>query len=327
MKKFLNEGGNVFKGKTDRIKKEDIDPTLNSYFAELKRVFPKKSNIFSTEYFRPIGSVGKKDYSGDIDLAIDVSRFLDKDMSDESMKEWDIEPSFVDERFVKLRKRARTATDEQLRIKAFLQELSVRINEKSQNIYIDEKKIGPGTVFGLYPQLTPEGEDLDIGVQIDWMIGNIEWLEFSYYSNTYAGVVKGLHRTQLMLSLFVNKGLSFNHTNGVKDKETGEVLATSPNEAIALLNTTYNFDITRATLEDYFKLHAFIKANISSEDYDSLIDIYLKILDKTRADIPEDLQKEWMLRKDNLGLTGKFLPDDSKLKQNESFVSYLKRVI
>ena len=98
----------------------------------------------------------------DIDLAIDVSNFLDKDMSDESIKEWDIEPSFVDVRFVKLRKRARTATDEQLRIKAFLQELSVRINERSENIYIDEKKVGPGTVFGLYPQLNSDGEDLDI---------------------------------------------------------------------------------------------------------------------------------------------------------------------
>ena len=113
----------------------------------------------------------------------------------------------------------------------------------------------------------------------------------------------------------------------IKDKETGEVLATSPEEAIQLLNVTYNFEITREILEDYFKLHAFIKENISSEDYDSLVDIYLKILDKTRADIPEDLQKEWLLRKDVLNLTGKFLPDDSKLKQNESFVDYLRGII
>jgi hypothetical protein len=49
-------------------------------------------------------------------------------------------------------------------------------------------------------------------------------------------------------------------------------------------------------------------------DYDKLLDIYFKILDSTRADIPDDLQEEWLLRKDRLGLTGKFLPDTSALK-------------
>lgn len=45
-----------------------------------------------------------------------------------------------------------------------------------------------------------------------------------------------------------------------------------------------------------------------------MIDIYLKILDSTRADIPDDLQVEWKKRRAKLGLTGKFLPDNSALK-------------
>jgi hypothetical protein len=53
---------------------------------------------------------------------------------------------------------------------------------------------------------------------------------------------------------------------------------------------------------------------LPKKDFDSIINIYLKILDSTRADIPYDLQDEWRARKDNLGLTGKFLPDDSKLR-------------
>jgi hypothetical protein len=50
------------------------------------------------------------------------------------------------------------------------------------------------------------------------------------------------------------------------------------------------------------------------EDYNTLLNIYFKILDSTRADIPDDMQDEWRKRKDSLGLTGKFLPDNSALK-------------
>jgi hypothetical protein len=50
------------------------------------------------------------------------------------------------------------------------------------------------------------------------------------------------------------------------------------------------------------------------EDYNTLLNIYFKILDSTRADIPDNLQDEWRQRKDSLGLTGKFLPDTSALR-------------
>jgi hypothetical protein len=49
--------------------------------------------------------------------------------------------------------------------------------------------------------------------------------------------------------------------------------------------------------------------------YDNVIQIYLKILDKTRVDIPDDLQEYWIQHKDELELTGKFLPDNSNLKK------------
>jgi hypothetical protein len=58
-----------------------------------------------------------------------------------------------------------------------------------------------------------------------------------------------------------------------------------------------------------------LKKNLTDEDLHSIYDIYLKILDSTRADIPEDLQQYWIQNKERLGLKGKFLPDDSKLKQ------------
>ena len=209
-------------------------------------------------------------------------------------------------------------------LKAFLLELVKVINSKSPNIFCDEKKVTPGNIFSLYPQFDgTTKKKLDIGVQIDWMIGDLEWLEFSYYSEEYKGNVKGLHRTQLMLSMFTNKGLIFNHAGGVKDKETNTTLATKPSEAIEKLNELYKFNLTKSILENYFSLRTFLEKNLDKSEYDSIIGIYLRILDSTRCDIPEDLQNTWKARKTELQLTGKYLPDDSNLlRERKVYLSF-----
>jgi hypothetical protein len=149
------------------------------------------------------------------------------------------------------------------------------------------------------------------------MVGDIEWLEFSYYSEEYKGAVKGLHRTQLMLSMFTNLGMIFNHSQGVKLKSTGEVLASKPSEAIEVLNKSYNIKLTPAIMANYFDLIKYINTHLDKSIYDSIIAIYLRILDSTRCDIPEDLQKTWKDRQGELGLTGKFLPPESKLNESK----------
>jgi hypothetical protein len=105
---------------------------------------------------------------------------------------------------------------------------------------------------------------------------------------------------------------SFNHVQGVKNKETGEVVAGSPDEALALLNDLFGLNLSVQQLANYHTLHDAIKGNPL---YNNVIQIYLKILDKTRVDIPDDLQEYWIQHKDELGLTGKFLPDNSNLKK------------
>ena len=314
--KSIAEGGNVFAGKTTAIKREDIPPTLNAYFAELKSMFPKKAAIFNDKNFMPLGSVGKKSVSGDIDLGVSAHDILDKTMSDESIAAWGVDPTAVATEFEALKKRARTSTPEQLRMKAFLKHLTLYINSHAPSLYCDEKKVTDGNIFGLFPQIDAKGQHVGSGVQIDWMIGDLNWLKFSYHSAAYpeASNVKGLHRTQLMLSAFQVAGLSFNHVTGVKDKQTGEVIARDPDQALAVLSKALGFKITQADAEDYYKLHALFKAKMRPEDYNALVNVYFKILDSTRADIPDDLQDEWRKRKDSLGLTGKFLPDNSALK-------------
>jgi hypothetical protein len=316
-KQYLTEGGNVFKGKTGSIDLANIEPTLNSYFAELKKLFPLKANIFDTKHCVPLGSVGKKPTSGDIDLGIDVKSLLDQKMSDESIKLWNIDPKAVKAESDSLAKRARSATPQQLRMKAFLKLLTLYINAHSPNLYCDEKKVTDGNIFGLYPQINPKGKKLPMGVQIDWMVGNLEWLKFSYYSAAYpsGSNVKGLHRTQLMLAAFQIAEMSFGHVGGVKSKATSEIIAQDPKTALKVLGDELGFPITANQAEDYYKLHSLLKAKLKGEQYKRLLKIYFKILDSTRADIPDDMQADWVKMKDELGLTGKFLPDNSKLKE------------
>jgi len=309
-------GGNVFNNNASKIPCDRIIPTLDSYFAELKALFPKKANIFNTQHFVPLGSVGKKAFSGDIDLGIDASNILDSSMSDASIKEWGIDPNAVHKEQELLASRARTSTADMLRMKAFLKELTKHINKNSTLLHTDETKVSNGNAFGLFPQFDTTGSLTEDFVQIDWMIGDLDWLKFSYYSSAYPedSNVKGLHRTQLMLAAFQVAELSFNHVNGVKDKETGDIIATDPVEALTILGDRLGFTISQADAENYYKLHTLFKLNMQQQDYSILLNIYFKILDSTRTDIPDDLQNEWIIRKEKLGLTGKFLPEDSALR-------------
>jgi hypothetical protein len=309
-------GGNVFEGRTTCIKQENIIPTLDSYFSELRRIFPNRSTIFNVDYFQPVGSVGKKAESGDIDLAIDTTSILDAGMSTSSIAEWGINPLDVDAEYVILEKRARTSSPSQLKMKAFLKTLASYANDHSTTLLFNQKKTTDGNLFSCYPQIDQHGNTLGVEVQIDWMIGNIKWLKFSYYSALIppGSNVKGLHRTQLMLSAFQVANLSFNHVSGIKDKETGEVLATDPELALKILSYRLGVDLTQDDAENYYTLHSILKNGLSHNDYQKLLDIYFKILDSTRADIPDDLQTYWLSRRHVLDLSGKFLPEDSKLK-------------
>ena len=194
---LLNEGGNVFVGQTANIPKEYIEPTLEKYRQELKRLFPLKEKVFAA--FQPVGSVGKKASSGDIDLANDVTSFFPTgEVTPQELDSWNIDPIRWEETFKKLKLRARSRTDAKLRWRAFLIELSRYINKTSELIITNPEKIGPGVMFSLFPQFNENGEQQDIGVQIDWMIGKTEWLQFAYYSDPASAedpFLKGLHRT------------------------------------------------------------------------------------------------------------------------------------
>lgn len=296
-------GGNVF-GTTDKIKREDIKPTLLNFLKEFKRLFPQAEPHF--RQMQTLGSVGKKEVSGDIDLAI-------SDKSFDKIQDWGLDQQHVQELFELFKKRSRTASEEQLMKRAVIVAIAEKIQDADTDLAVDVKGSASGALFLQAPQYNEAGEQLDTNVQIDINVGDVDWLKFAYYSSVYSGNVKGLHRTQLLVALFANKGYIFSHNYGVKNRDTQEIEAKSPTEAIELLNKLYKADFTSEILENYFSVMEALKKNLSEQDLNKVYDIYLKILDSTRADIPEDLQDYWIANQERLQLKGKFLPDDSNL--------------
>ena len=296
-------GGNVFTA-TDEIKKEDIDPTLDNFFNEFIRLFPKAEPHF--RQIEKLGSAGKKEISGDIDLALSATSF-------DNIDDWGLDPEYVHKVFELFKSRARTSTDNQMMKRAVIVAIAQKIENANTYLNVDVKSSAAGALFLQAPQFNQAGEQLGKNVQIDINVGDLDWLKFAYYSSVYSGNVKGLHRTQLLVALFANKGYIFSHNYGVKNRDTQEIEAKSPTEAIELLNKLYKADFTSEILENYFSVMEALKNNLSEQDLNKVYDIYLKILDSTRADIPEDLQDYWIANQERLQLKGKFLPDDSNL--------------
>jgi len=309
LKSITLEGGNVF-GTTSSIKKEYIQPTLKNFTTELNKIYPKVKFNFNT-----LGSVGKKDESGDIDLGMSVDQFMDKD-GNPLLSNWNIDKTEFNALYEKIRKRSRSASETQSKLRAMLELIASNLEEKSEYIDTDLKAAGNGSIFCNFPQYNEKGEMLnDKSVQIDINVGNLDWLNFSYYSNTYKDNVKGLHRTQLMVAMFQALNKTFSHGTGVKDKETGDIVATNPQEALDVLNQGFKLNLSQDVLNDYFELMDVLKKKLPKDKLNQVLDIYLRILDSTRADIPLDLQEYWIANQSRLGLKGKFLPDDSNLNK------------
>jgi hypothetical protein len=296
-------GGNIFNS-TKPIKKEHIKPTLLQFLKQFREIFPKAEPFFRE--MKTLGSVGKKDLSGDIDLALAGTSF-------DNIEDWGLDREYVNKLFEGFKKRARTSTEDQLMKRAVIVAIAQKIQESNTDILVDIKGSGAGALFLAFPQFDENSKQVGDNVQIDINVGDVDWLEFAYYSSSYTGNVKGLHRTQLMLAMFSNRGYTFSHNYGVKDKDTQEIVAKNPQEAINLLNKEYNLKLDRASISDYHQLIEALEKGLTPDELNSILDRFIKILDSTRADIPEDLQSYWIKNQERLGLKGKFLPDDSNL--------------
>lgn len=301
-------GGNIFDN-TSPIKREYIEPTINQFTLRLNEIFPNVKFEFEL-----LGSTGKKAVSNDIDLALNEN-IIFKDNCKVQYANWGIDQYQLMLIYRKIRERSRTATVKQSKIRAMLKFISGKLNDNG--LATSDKNSGSGSLFCCFPQYDENGETGST-VQIDVNFGNLDWLLFSYHAEAYPGNIKGLHRTQLLVSLFSYKGRTFRHGSGIFNLETNKYEACTPNEAVELLNKLYGLEFSQNILNNFLEIYAFINQHLSMIDLYGVYDIYLKILDSTRCDIPYMLQDYWMNNKDRLDLKGNFLPENSKLHERLS---------
>ena len=274
-------GGNIFKDYASPILRENIQPTLKKYIEHLGQIFPEKSHVFRN--FCPVGSVGKKDKSGDVDLALDFRHLFDGvPYNATELKQYGILYDEWEETYKKIKSRARTSTDDMCKLKAFLQ-LIVHPIYSEGVIHVAPKKTTHGNIFTMFPQYNRSGQTSEY-VQIDWMIGDLPWLQFAYHSGE-SGNLKGLHRTQLMVAMLSSRGYTFSHLNGIKNKKTQEFVAKLPSEAVALFNQLFGKFVID-DFHNFLSIHYYLKQYTSKEEYEKIIKSYLKILDGAKAKTP-----------------------------------------
>ena len=274
-------GGNIFEN-TSRIPLARVNTTIAAYTQELGRIFPMKA--WSLTFLRPVGSTGKTPSSGDIDLAIDRTHLV-RSFSKSEIKKWGLEYEEWLTAFHKIEKRARTATTEMCKVRALLTLIAKKLCDNG--VQVDLKKVGPGTMFTLFQQHDEHGPT-EQSVQIDWVVGNIDWLEWAYYSHGESGL-KGLHRTQFMIACLSAKNHTFSHAHGIKEKKTSIWTVDTVEDALELFSELYD----SMHIEDTFSfesLHYWLKTSSTEEEYEEVIKIYKGILKISKDIVPKILQ-------------------------------------
>ena len=137
-KRILTEGGNVF-GTTDSIDKANIQPTIDKFISDLSRIFPAKASTFQS--MDKLGSAGKKDVSGDIDLSYDIKNLF-PDGKTPDFKGWGVDEAKYNELVAKFTKSSRTASPEKIQLRAMIVLIGDRINDALADVEVDTKASG-----------------------------------------------------------------------------------------------------------------------------------------------------------------------------------------
>jgi len=293
---LIKEGGNVFKNTeydTQNIPLDNIQPTVNKFANDLSKLFPAKSKAFRdiTNSNSWLGSTGKKPESGDVDLAFSINHFFVNGKPD--IRGWGINEDEFNALYEKNRKRARTATDEQIQVKSMVELIVQKINSSGTDLFSSDKASGAGSIHFSYPQYTPSGEKLDSFSQFDLDIGDIDWLKFRFNSELPKDnpQIKGLHRGQLMLAMFAVTGYTYKSGKGFIRKDTRETIADTPQQAMEVFNDEYkpSTPLTLEIINSYGKLMDYIKSSLKPEDTNNILDMFKRALERADAYVPDNI--------------------------------------
>lgn len=293
---LIGEGGNIFKNseyETQNIPLNNIQPTLDKFIGDLNRLFPAKNSSFKELLNKDnwLGSTGRKSESGDVDLAYSIDNFFINGEPD--IKGWGIDENEFNTLFEKFKKSSRTATIEQIQVKALVVLIVKKINSKGSDLFASDKASGAGSIHFSYPQYSPNGEKLDIKSQFDLDIGDIDWLKFRFNSELPKDdpQIKGLHRGQLVLAMFATTGYTYKSGKGFIRKTTRETIADKPQGAMEVFNKEYNPNqpLTLEIINSYSKLMDYVKNNLKPEDKESTLKMFREALRRADAYVPDNI--------------------------------------
>jgi hypothetical protein len=290
------EGGNVFSNTeydSQDILLANIEPTIKKFVEDLSKLFPNKRASFAelTNKSNWLGSTGNKPQSGDVDLAYSSEHFFKDGQID--IKGWGVDQNEYTQLYEKFKKASRTASEEQIQIRALLELIINKINTAGGDMFASNKATNGGTIHFSFPQYTSTGEKLDSRAQLDLDSGDMDWLKFRYNSELPKDNpnIKGLHRGQLMLAMFAALGYTFKNGKGFIRKETGEIIADKPQGALEIFNKEYNpkQPLTLEIINNYNKLMAYIKANLKPEDQTKTLDMFKEAVRRAGAYVPDNI--------------------------------------
>jgi hypothetical protein len=242
MSKFLNEGGNVFKAaeggsETIRIKREDVDPTLKW----LEDILGIDLVDFK------LGTTGKKETSGDLDIAIDKNKVTKDDLVNKLI-------IWLDKNHPELNLANSSAKEAKQKLRQWVAKTGSSVHFK-----------------------TPiRGDEANGFVQTDLMFGNPDFMLWAIKGEP-EGEYKGRDRQLLINAIATQRGLAWSPFFGLKDRETGERTNNPQGVVDKVLGPGHK-------PEDFDSIHTVFKIISDKEKYPD--DVYNAIREKADFEFP-----------------------------------------
>jgi len=239
-RRMIAEGGEIFKSNDDlpltrRISREDIQPTVE--WLEKIVGLPLQDNM--------LGSVGKKQSSGDLDLGVD-ERVITKDELVLRLGRWCLANGVAQDQIVNKPKRGTTPAWKQ----GWISKSGISVHFR-----------------------TPIRGNPKLGfVQTDFMFGDdLKWMKFALHSAGDASKHSGAERNLLMSSIAKSQGLKYSWQKGLLAREDETPISKHKDEiAKKLLGLSYDHHVfdsvesMRHALEQDPQRMALLKASVKN---------------------------------------------------------------
>lgn len=285
---LIFEGGGLGKKfNAEPIYKDNIESTIK-YFLRQFNKYTKINIDFNT--IKILGSAGKKDYSGDIDISIpkEISRQLVQYLINElyNNKKKDFFLNNVEKKHAGIDENKKNA----IAALNFGRSIGSPFNFNKENRGIkllttvnefDFEDGMPGLVPFVVDQIGSNGEFLNKKVQLDLNFGNNEWMSFAYFYEPEESPdnrpIKGLHRNAILASLIHFLGGEWGFQKGFKKTKKDKQFSEKKTDLIAFINNKIKLNIEEKDLNSYSSILKIVK-KLNKNEREEVFNIMIKRL-------------------------------------------------